>query len=316
MVSATGLVLGCQPQALVPAQPSMRLEVSAQVLMAPNGTDWFSQHVSSPSLSQSRIAHVRGLMANPPAEQRQLLAWPGAASGWSPSGTFPGVPLTTYGCTTTDSVPNGPASTWYGGSVPKALYNKLFFLTREGKFIKVDKYNPSTDFEVIGLNKFGKTFSKTYVTLSPSCSRAYCLADDGTLYVVDTQSMTVVTSLKVGGGYGIAPCIDPLRSKHDDSADHLYVPGNDGNVTRYVIGRNGLPSSTTTYGVATGVTPVSGTYKIASPAGIEDQPGHFVAHDQQHPKEELHAADLDVGRSRHQRLHRGLLQGHDHPLAE
>ena len=87
------------------------------------------------------------------------------------------------------------------GSMDKTirLYDK------EGKFIKVDRANPATYTKWTA--PVGKTFLRTFVTLSPMNSRAYLLASDGTVYVINTGSMATVATIALGAP--IASCSPP-----------------------------------------------------------------------------------------------------------
>jgi hypothetical protein len=264
---ALGLAVGCQ--AANAPSPRLTFDELPAALAEPGGLDWSFQRVSGRRLAARREAHLR-----------RLLAYPSASAGWAG-----GVSLTQLGCGSADFVPNGPAAA-YATSSTSALYNQVFFLSKEGKFIKVDRSKPGT-YATLDL---ATSFSRTYVTLSPRCGRAYLLADDGSFFVIDTATMTRLASYDVGDGYGIAPFLDPYASKHDDSRDVLYVAANDGQVHKFVV----TPSSggaslagPTSYAVATGVSPLYGeTRKIkTSPVVLGgviyagDQAGNLQVYD-------------------------------------
>lgn len=268
---ATALAFGCQlrPPAQVSApRPAIALP---EALTAPQSFDWSSQRITSGSLTRSRQASL----------QRHVLSFPQASAPWSG-----GLSLTSYGCSATDTVPNGPGLAYpaYG-----ALVNKLFFLTQTGKLIRLDRLNPA-NFATLDL---GKTFSHTAVTMSPASTRAYLLADDGTLFVVSTATMTVLATVQVPGGYGIAPVLDPYASARNDTSDTLYVPANDGSVSAYRVVPNGsgvTVSQLGSYPVATGVTPLSGSRRIAASALVlngviyaGDQAGNLDVYDTRNP---------------------------------
>ncbi|HEY9722900.1 MAG TPA: hypothetical protein V6D47_12890 [Oscillatoriaceae cyanobacterium] len=245
MIGAS-LALGCQlrPPAMPHTSPSHALPES---LTAPQAFDWTSQRVSSGALQRSGAA----------SQTRMLQSFPQSSTAWSG-----GLALTRYGCAATDTVPNAPGLAYpaYG-----ALVNKLFFLTQTGKLLRVDRLNPG-NYATLDL---GKTFSHTAVTMSPASTRAYLLSDDGTLFVVSTATMTVLATLQVPGGYGIAPVLDPYASARNDTFDALYVPANDGSVKAYDVTPNGSGvdvSPVGDYAVASGVTPLVGNHKLAAPA--------------------------------------------------
>ena len=252
---ALGLVTGCQVT-LPFSAPVFTVDVTPAAMYRPEVFDWALHRVSGARLATNRQAHFK------------TLAFPAVSTGWN-VGATPGLPLTSYGCLGTDFVPNGPAAAYT--TVPTSpLYNKLFFLTKLGKLIKVDRTNPASyvRWDAPG----GKTFSRTFVTMSPKGARAYLLSDDGVLYVVNTLTMATVAVLPVGGGgYGIAPWIDPYASRHDDTTERLYVASNNGAVHQFDVfgGSDGSVSSvgaTTTHNVATGAVPMYGlTRKITAP---------------------------------------------------
>lgn len=252
LASATSSAACQLPWSGVPTPLSASLTLdAARILTRPQGFDWSTQRASSPLIERERAAYLRELAA----EHRRVQAWPGTSSGWS-TGGVPGIALAALGCDASDTMPNGPATAWFGGTVPASVENKIFFITREGMFLKVDKYNPTGASSALNL---GTSFSKTYVSLSPSCRRAYLLADNGTLFVVDTQRMALLTTLTLPGatgGYGLAPVFDPLTSRSDDQCDELWVPDNSGLVGHYTIRQSftqATPSVSgpTTYAVAT-----------------------------------------------------------------
>lgn len=260
---------------------ALTLEAAAPSLYAPQVLDWATQRLSSPGLAARRKAHFRAL------------AFPTAGAGWS-VGATPGLPLTNFGLSATDWVPNGPAAA-FTTDPASPLYNKMFFLSKEGKLIKVDRATPTS--YTVWSAPVGKVFLRTYVTLSPLGSRAYVLSNDGTLYVINTAGMTTAAVLAVGGGgYGIAPWLDPLRSAHDDRRESLWIAANNGIVNQYTI--SGAPDGTiadvsaaTSYNVSTAVTPLyGGTRKIAAPplvlGGViyqGDQGGNLQVYDTNDP---------------------------------
>ncbi len=275
-LALAGSVVGCHvPASTVHA--ALGLDLTPQALSAPGAVDWSFYRVSGASLRAKRAAHF------------STMAYPAASTGWSVGATA-GLPLTDYGCSAADFSPNGPAAA-YRVSTTDPLYGKLFFLTKNGKLVKVDRTNPASF--VRWDAPAGKTFSRTFVTLSPRGARAYLLSDDGVLYIVNTVTMTTAAVVAVGGGgYGIAPWIDPYASRHDDQVERVYVATNAGAVHYYTVGGNqdgtvGAVSAATTFNIATGVTPLyGGTRKIAAPPVVlggkiyvGDMAGNFYAYD-------------------------------------
>lgn len=274
-VLSAALIAGCQPAERAPGMPALSIDVTPAVLMAPQGLDWSFQRVTSQRLATEQQAHFK----------RHTLAFPTASTNWS---TGPGVALTSIGAAAGDTVPNGPAAA-FRTNPADPLYNKLFYLTKNGKFIKLDRSNPGAAGAYTALN-LGTTFSRTFITLSPACSRAYLLADNGTLYIVNTITMTTQATVSVSGGYGCAVYVDPFTSSGQDFSDVIYVPGNDGNVTKYNVTATGFTSpvavsSPTVYPVATSSAAVSGR-KIAAPSValngviyVGDQGGNLHVYD-------------------------------------
>jgi hypothetical protein len=232
------LLWGCQAPFAGGQRAGIALEAVPETLGSPQALDWALNTVSSPAIARARAS----------AMQRRVQAFPTATTPWSAGGVA-GLPLSSFGAS--GSVPNGPAAAL-------TLANQLFFLTKNGSLIKVDRAAPTTKYTTRAL---GKTFSKTSVTLSPACSRAYVLADDGTLFVLDTTTLATLATVSVAGGYGIAPYLDPFASAANDTRDVVYVAGNDGNVTKWVFTPGATPpavttSAATTYAVATSATPL------------------------------------------------------------
>lgn len=242
-------------------------------LAEPEAYDWSLPRFASRALATRQADHFRA----------QLLAYPDSTPAWAG-----GLSLAGYGCASDDSAPNGPAAAYPASGV---LVNKLFFLTRAGVLIKVDRLDP-TVFAKVDL---GRTCSRTAVTLSPFSTRAYVLADDGTLQIIDTATMAVKATIQVPGGYGIAPAVDRVASAPNDARDILYVPANDGTVRAYVVERTSTApylrvSSPTVHDVAGAVTPLVGAHKVAAPAlahggvlYLGDQAGNFHVYDTTNP---------------------------------
>jgi hypothetical protein len=242
-------------------------------LIEPQGLDWSAQMVASRDLARLR----------PDAVRRRLQAFPAASAAWSG-----GLDLGAYGCAPGDTVPNGPAVAF--PVMTNALVNQLFFLSAAGKLIRIDLVDPTRSATL----SLGKAFSHTAVSLSPTCTRAYLLADDGTLFVVDTVQMAILATKSVAGGYGIAPCLDRMASAPDDTHDVLVVPANDGSVTRLVVEPDGMGGVTfpasASFAVATDARPLAGTRKLAASAValggmvyVGDQAGRFHAYDVNNP---------------------------------
>jgi hypothetical protein len=270
--AAVALIAGCQPAFKAVEQPTLSIDTTPAVLLEPQGLDWTAQRISSRRITTERDAHF----------QRSVLAYPTASTNWAG-----GVALSSLGAAG-DTVPNGPAAA-FRTNPADPLYNKLFLLSRNGRFIKVDRANPTGAPVALPL---AKTFSRTFVTLSPASSRAYLLADDGTLFIVNTITMSTVATLTLpAGGYGIAPVIDPVLSAHNDLRDELFVPCNNGQVYHYTVEATSTTSGVTTtpavaYNVSGAVTPLAGTNKIAAPAVVfngviyvGDQAGNFKLYD-------------------------------------
>ena len=267
---ACALIAACHA-----ALPSARLVTTAlpATLSAPDASDWSLSRFASPALAKSQGEHFRA----------RLLAYPDASPAWAG-----GLSLAAYGCTPGDSAPNGPAVAFPASG---SLVNKLFFLTRAGTLIKLDRLSPASFTKV----ELGGTCTRTAVTLSPFSTRAYVLTDDGTLQVVDTTTMAIKATLQVPGGYGIAPVVDRIASAPYDVRDVLYVPANDGTVRSFVIEKTAAApyirvSGPTVYDVASTASPLIGSRKLAAPAlahggklYVGDQAGDFHVYDTANP---------------------------------
>lgn len=266
MVVAAALAAGCQAPMATPQRASLALGTN---FTAPQGLDWSSPQVVSRAVAKSRDAEV----------QRRILAFPNASAGW-----VGGRDLTAYGCAPGDTVPNGPAVAF--PIMTPELVNKLFFVSGAGKLMRINRVDPS---ESVTLD-LGKACSRTAVALSPWCTRAYVLTDDGTLFIVDTIAMTVLAQTRVNGAYGVSPCLDRIASFNDDTRDVLVVAANDGQVHQIVIEPDGsggaAVTANTAFPVATDAQPLVGTRKLAAPAVavggviyVGDQAGRFHAYD-------------------------------------
>lgn len=302
-VAALFLLSCSAPAPLVPVagqQPSLTLPVSVPLtLRQPQGTDWSTDRVTSPVIQRDREAYLRASAPQAQAAQlkaagRRVQAWPSAVTGWTAGGVN-GVPLSTLNAAWgTDQIPNAPATAFYGATVPSSLHARVFFLTRGGRFIRINRNSPTTAPASVAL---GKTFSRTYVTLSPSCTRAYLLADDGTFFVVDTVNMVVLStlnaagasvSISVSGGRGLAACIDPYTSAHNDARDAVFIPGNDGRLTPVTVEPLTTPANSVRVAVGSPVTIssyatagdrfVAPGIVLANVAYIGDQNGQFYAY--------------------------------------
>lgn len=240
--------LGCRTPA--PAPPSLALEALPAPLAEPATFDWASQRVSGARLSVRRAESM----------QRRVQAFT-APTGWSAAGE----PLSTQftGVAAADTVPNGPASVYTTLGTPTPAANTTMFLTKAGMFLRVSQNK--TQRHVLNL---GKTFSRTYVSVSPAGGRAYALSDDGTFFVVNT-GVTPMTfqsfALGVANCAGLAPVYDPYVSAADDARDEVYVPTADGRVRHYRVTR----------GASAAVAPVVGTptvYNVTAGAATQSPP--------------------------------------------
>ncbi len=268
---AAACVAACQPPIVGPrAQTSQPTPVS---LTEPDAYDWSTSRVTSRIVAERQAAHFR----------RRVLAYPDSSPAWAG-----GLGLAGFGCDVADTAPNGPAVAF---PATGALVNKLFFLTRAGVLIKLDRLTP-TNYDRLDL---GRTCSRTSVTMSPYSTRVYLLADDGTFAVVDATTMQILATASVPGGFGTAPVVDRGASAPDDSRDVVYVPANDGSVHSFVVTRNAEDAGVqlaapTVHAVATQVAPLAGTRRIAAPAlaldgmlYVGDQAGNFHVYDTADP---------------------------------
>jgi hypothetical protein len=258
LLVAGGLALtlasvGCH---LVPPGATVQQRAAAAVpehLLAPAVSDWSGDRITSSTIALARQAQAR---RESPEAARRVQAFPTAPAAWTG-----GLSLqSAFGATATDTVPNGPAAVFTG--LP-SLANTLFFLSKEGKFIKVNQLTPAVK-TVLPLNR---VFSRTFVTLSPAGTRAYVLADDGTFFIVDTLTMTVLATRTVAGGYGTAPVLDPYFCNGNDTFDTLYVTGNNGVVSKLTVQAPTAGGAVTvtdgpTYNVATGLAPLYGEVRM------------------------------------------------------
>lgn len=285
------LLAACQPlPAAAPAQGSAAGGLQRALLQSAGeaalpayaeseSNDWSLQRLGSWRAIKAEKAQRGRAAAN---GKRKLLAFPDANAGWAG-----GLDLTRFGCSATDTVPNGPASTFH---IQGPLTDMAFLLTQEGKFVKVKATDPS-QFDTLDL---GHSFSRTAVTLSPLTSYAYLVSDDGTFFIVDVLNMKVLKQYSFAGGYGVAPHVDPIASAPNDGLNHVYVPSNDGKIHKITVAQQKFKGiyfqGPTSYDVATTVTPLVGTRKIAAPAvvmngviHVGDQAGNMHAYDTANP---------------------------------
>ncbi|MEB3221116.1 MAG: hypothetical protein VKS61_03465 [Candidatus Sericytochromatia bacterium] len=245
-----GLVLA-SCAALRGAAPGLVLGVGAvdqRNLAEPRGIDWQTRQIAARGLGEQRQAFVdrwqrslAALKALPRFSLAASSAWPTAVSNWK-AGTTPGVAVTTLNAAAT-KVNNAMAAGMYWDT--GATRRHVFALSNNGHLMRIpsDMALNTTNVTSCFLNK---TFNFTAVVLSPACTRAYCLATDGTLFVVNTADMSTVHSVALGSGspsaHYLAPALDPALSQHDDQRDVLYVPLNDGTVYKVVCGADGIPA--------------------------------------------------------------------------
>jgi hypothetical protein len=212
------------------APPEAALTLPRVPLTAPQGLDWSSHLVAAPGLGRLREASLaeraraaRGLQ--PLAALRLQAAWPSTtAGGWGADG--PGLAVGGLVGLGADHVPNAMATGWYGDTTNRYL----FALSANGRLLRLRRDASDLGAATAGV-LLGDSFTRTMVSMSPACTRAYVLSDAGRLYVVDTAAMRVVnpggTALGGGGRY-LAPMVDPVLSDVQDARDVLFVPTNDG----------------------------------------------------------------------------------------
>ena len=137
LLAAIALAGGCAPRAAV--VPQLTLDRAPTVLTAPQTVDWSQQRIASGQLNRARQVHY----------QRRVLAYPKVGGPWfedangnntADQAEF-GLRLAAMGCSATDYSPNGPAAA-YATSTASPLFNRVFFVTREGKFLQVDRAIP------------------------------------------------------------------------------------------------------------------------------------------------------------------------------
>lgn len=295
-------------QSLAPLQATLTLGPRTENLLRPRTLDWATQRVSAPLIATERkswagrLAQAARDHKAPPkkdlkttnsAKPFSLQAFPDIAASWSYPPGNPGVPLAggdsldsaiaSITINSGDTVPNAPASIFAYGGDDQGLQNRVLFLTREGKLLKIKRDDPLSDARGLDL---AKTFSRTYITLSPRGNRAFLLSDDGTFFVIDTtEDMQQQASASLGqSAVGIAPSVDPMRSAHGGGSELVFVPLSDGTVREYSISAatQGTLTPADTYTV-TSATPASGTARITSPCValdrrlfIGDMAGNFI----------------------------------------
>lgn len=290
--------------------PRLTLGQTNESLLQPHKFDWSSQRVSAPAVQEARQSWFKQAQPAPGLWPFRLQSWPQATPAWrSPGQSYPGVSLAALSQTASlsglalsadDTLPNSPASTFLTQAPSRELTDRVFFLTRQGRLLKLKRDDPLDTPRGINLNN---TFSRTYITLSPRCGRAYCLADDGTLYVVDTTGamrLQATGDIGVAGGthegYGLAAALDPLMSSHDDALDTLFVPRNDGQVQQYLVqpGTSSLVPQATH--MVTNAAPIANAqynpsnHRLMAPCValggtllLGDTAGRFIRHDTRNP---------------------------------
>lgn len=225
-VVGASLLAACQGP--VHHMPSIGLDRIPVTLANPAVMDWSTQRVSGAAISEQRAASMK----------RRVQAF-AAMTGWTSTGdALNNISATLAG----DDVPNGPGAVYGTSGTPAVCFNKIFYLTRSGKLLRVanDKTSPS----VLNL---GHTCSKTYVSLSPAGGRVYILADDGAFIAVNVGATpmvaTTVTTGATTGNLGLAPVLDPFVSDPADNGDTVYVPYANGTVQSYTVKNGATPAS-------------------------------------------------------------------------
>lgn len=217
------LVGGCHGKAVAPA-PSLAVDRMPVAMADPAVMDWATQRVGGTQLTARRDA----------AMKRRVQAFSQAAP-WSLTGdavngyTSAGVTIPAG-----DYVPNGPATVYGTDGTPAVCFNAIFYLTQSGKLVRMAR-----DRSAWNTINLGRTFTKTYITLSPAGGRAYLLADDGTFIVVNTgvtpMTFQAFTGGPATGNQGLSPVLDPYVSNPGDYHDEVYVPYSNGTVNRYTV---------------------------------------------------------------------------------
>jgi hypothetical protein len=211
------LVGGCHGKAVAPA-PSLAVDRMSAALTEPAVMDWSTQRVSGERLTARRDA----------AMKRRVQGF-SAVAPWTDTGDA----VSNYGAPAGDYVPNGPATVYGTDGTPAVCFNAVFYLTQSGRLIRVAR-----DRSALNTINLGRTFTKTYVTLSPAGGRAYLLADDGTFFVVNTGVTPMTFQTFAGpatGNQGLSPVLDPYVSNPGDYHDEVYVPYANGTVNRYAV---------------------------------------------------------------------------------
>jgi hypothetical protein len=246
-MACVGLVASCQGKAVAPS-PSLAVDRMPVTMAEPAVMDWATQRVSGERLVTRRDA----------AMKRRVQAFSQAAP-WSITGdAVSGYTSTGVTIPAGDYVPNGPATVYGTAGTPAVCFNALFYLTQSGKLVRMAR-----DRSAWNTINLGRTFTKTYITLSPAGGRAYLLADDGTFLVVNTgvTPMTFQTfSGAATGNQGLAPVLDPFVSNPADFSDTVYVPYSNGTVSRYTVKAVGDTPTVTPATVTT-----TGSYMPAGP---------------------------------------------------
>ncbi|MEB3328328.1 MAG: hypothetical protein VKQ33_03750 [Candidatus Sericytochromatia bacterium] len=252
-------------------------------LAEPRGVDWATTRIGAPGLGERRQAWLdgrrRASLALAGARPFGLLGtWPAAHAGWTAAGFDP--TSVSAGC---GEVVNGMAAgmPWQVGSTERYIY----MLTKNGVFLRVRGDAPGTSPVAVTLSG---TFENTSIALSPAATRAYVLNGASQLFVIDLNAMTVIntggTTVGSSTAHFLAPTVDPALSMHDDFADVVYVPNNDGNVYVVRMGRNDTtPSVSAARAVATDAVARTGcdgcgdfsSHKLAAP-GVAFRGRYFV----------------------------------------
>jgi hypothetical protein len=217
------MLVGCHGKAVAPA-PSLAVDRMPAAMADPAVMDWSTQRVSGEQLVARRDAAMKRRV------QAFSQAAPWAITGNAVSGyTSAGVTIPAG-----DYVPNGPATVYGTDGTPAVCFNAIFYLTQSGKLVRMAR-----DRSAWNTINLGRTFTKTYVTLSPAGGRAYLLADDGTFFVVNTgvtpMTFQTFTGGPATGNQGLSPVLDPYVSNPGDYYDEVYVPYANGTVNRYAV---------------------------------------------------------------------------------
>jgi hypothetical protein len=280
---SSALAIACQPlgigvQPTVPTNPAQALPAVPAMVLDAASLDGAKDRLSGKDVTD----FTRTLVSSPTrwgqgaAAKYKIQAFGDSPTGaWASGLNLQAAPFNLAG----DFATNG-----FAVRVMPKYTERVFLVTRNGRFVGIDPNNPTVGFTITNL---GGTFSKTYVTLSGDGAVAFVVNDAGTVFAVNvgntvagaTPSHTVRTVALGASCRGGALYLDPVppHSAPNYAKSTLHVVDNTGNAHRigFNVGQYHVMTEAIFAGATfaslnapvslTTATPISGTDRVKAP---------------------------------------------------